>query len=671
MTRWTERTRAALGSLKLRIVLGAITALAFGIGLTTLLFVQRTERDTQAAQHQVELGAAVRSAEVLSHRVIDRQRALRVVAARLDASTLADPARLRAFVEDQPVLLNLFTHVFVASADGRMLIHADDQGTRWPDVDLADRDYFRATLTQQRAIVSEPITGRVTTEPTVIFTMPVRDGNRVIGVLAGGLRLASRDLLADRIDPDGDPSNALRVVTDAQGRVLAHPDRSYLKQPLSNDPHFTLAYAEWRSRGSPVEPAGLDLSQPDAVITLGGVAAADWLVWRSLPRQQMLAPLHLARSQALVWALATIALASAALLALVWHLLRPLSQLEHRALRLFDPQQDPHEGWPDTGGEIGRLTDVLRHVGAERVALERMNNEVLRKLGSVMSAAPMGLAFMQAQRFELVSAEFGRLFGRTEAELLGQPARMLFASIDDHEALGQQMALAFAAGQPYVGEWLLQRADGHRFWARLRGRPVNVGDPDSGTIWTVNDISAQVAERERLEWSAHHDLLTGLANRKSLNARLARVFDALPRSMPAAVVMIDLDHFKPINDQHGHAAGDAMLKAVALAITARVRAGDLVVRLGGDEFALLLERCPHEVALRIAEAVHQSVTDLTLPWKGRLLHVGASLGLAMLTPDTLSPDEWLHAADSACYEAKAAGRGAIRAAARLDKPGVG
>jgi diguanylate cyclase (GGDEF)-like protein/PAS domain S-box-containing protein len=388
------------------------------------------------------------------------------------------------------------------------------------------------------------------------------------------------------------------------------------------------------------------------------------VVWRALPQAELLAPLRAARRHALLWAVGLIVAVSLSTLVLLWWLLRPLTQLEHRAQHLFDGSQDAHAGWPDAGGELGRLERVLRHVGAERAQLEAFNTGLLQKLSSVMGAAPMGICFTRAQRFELVSVEFCRLFGREEHEIVGQPTRLIYASNADFEAVGPQVSKAFTAGEPYVGEWEMQRADGTRFWACLRGSPVDKIERGAGTIWTINDIGEQVAERARLEWSATHDVLTGLANRKALDHRLQAVFEAMPRSVPAAIVMIDLDHFKPINDSAGHAAGDAVLKAVAAAIVSQVRASDLVVRIGGDEFALLLERCAPEVAMRIADNVRAAVAALALPWQDRVLRVGASVGVASLAAETRDAASWLADADAACYVAKASGRDTVRAAVR-------
>ena len=659
-----ERLAGALASLKLRITVGAIAALVLGIGLTTALLVHQAERATITAQSQRELTQAASTAAALSQRVIALQRALGATAAQLDEATLADPARLAAFIESKPVLRGLFATVFAAGTDGIVHALADASGVRHPALKVADREYFVRTLAEQRPIVSEPMPGRVSSEPVLVFTYPLKAAGRTYGLLGGSLRLASRDLLDDMVDGLDDDTGALVVVTDVRGRILAHPSRGRVLQSLADEPRLSQAYESWVGNGSAVEPEGMRLPQALELVSASGVAGPDWMVWRALSEAQVLAPLHHARKQALWWAGGLIALLSVTILLLMHGLLRPLSQLEHRARNLFDGTQDPHSGWPADGGEIGRLARVLRHVGAERAQLEAFNTRVLQKLGSVMAAAPVGICFTREQRFELVSAEFCRMFGRAEHELLGQPPQMIYASNADYQSLGPKVSQAFSRGEPYEGEWQMLRADGSHFWVRLRGRPVDATDRNAGTIWTLDDIDDHIAARTQLEWSASHDVLTGLANRKMLDQRLASVFEVLPRSLPAAVVMIDLDHFKPINDSAGHAAGDAMLKAVAAAITSRVRATDLVVRIGGDEFAMLLERCTPEVAMRIAENVRAAIAGIELHWERRSLRVGASLGLASLAAETLDAAAWMKAADDACYRAKAAGRGTVVAAVR-------
>ena len=657
-----QRFAAACGSLKLRITLGGIAALVLGIGLISVLLVNRAEHDTVSAQRQRELGESVRMASVLSRRVVELQRALQATAAQLDEATLADDAALEHAIKGMPVLRGMFANVYIAAPAGQVRVYADAAGTSRPNLNLADREYFRRTLAEDRPIVSEPLPGRLSGQPIIVLTHPVNRAGGIVAVLGGTLRLANRDLMADLVDAQESDADALLVVTDSTGRVLAHRDHRRLLQPLSGDTGFATAFEAWVAQGSPIEPSGVQLPQSGEVVSAAGVAGPNWMVWRQRPESELLAPLRSARRDALGWAAGLIAILSLAMLAFLWWLLRPLTLLERRAQHLFDGRLDAQEGWPAEHGEIGRLGRVLRHVAVERAQLEAFNSQVLGKLNSVMSAAPVGIAFTRNERFELVSAEFCRLLGRSEGELLGQLTDIIYAAPSDKQLLGPQVRAAFQKSEAYAGEWQMRRADGSAFWARLRGNPVDENEPSAGTIWTVNDIGNQRAAREQLEWSAGHDPLTGLANRKLFEQRAAHAFDALPRSLPAAIVFIDLDHFKPINDTAGHAAGDAMLRAVAAEMTNGVRASDLVVRLGGDEFALLLERCPHHVALRVAETVRSAIAKLVVPWEQHSLRVGVSMGVASLDPEMPNVAAWVKAADAACYAAKAMGRGAVHSA---------
>jgi diguanylate cyclase (GGDEF)-like protein/PAS domain S-box-containing protein len=660
----TFLTRMA-GSLKLRLSLAACLALALGIGSTTAVLEQRARTDTLAAGEADDVAEVARLARLLGRQVLAQQRALSTAAAQLPPAIVDDPAALAQYLHGKPTTRSLFDSLTVFGADGRARLLVDADGAHRPDSSIADRGYFRTAMAEQRPVISEALPSRLTGEWVVAMLHPLPEGR---GVLSGALRLRSRDLLAGLADPapaaDGTAApagNSLLAVTDASGSLLAHPEPQRIGNPLSSEPGLAAAVERWRQAGAPAEPGGLAFSDAQMQVAVAAVPGPDWLVWRVRPRSEVLAPLVRAQHEAMRWAVGLVAVFSLALLAWIARLLQPLTRLQARAEHLFDGAVDPLRGWPEAGGEIGRLEAVLRRVGGERLRLEAANQQVLQRLQSVMAAAPVGIAFTRDRRYELVSAHWCRLFGLDEQALLGQPAQMHFASNEDYLQMGRQVGEAFAGGRPYEGDWAMLRGDGSRFWGRLRAQPVAPGDPSAGTIWTLHDVTDEIAERERLEWSASHDPLTGLANRAALDKRVAAMFAALPRSRPAALVVFDLDRFKPVNDRHGHAAGDAMLRAVAAAAAARVRAGDLLVRLGGDEFAVVLERCPQDVAMRVADDLRAAVTAVQLPWAGERLSVGASAGVAMLDDGVADADAWLAAADRACYEAKAAGRGRVQA----------
>jgi diguanylate cyclase (GGDEF)-like protein/PAS domain S-box-containing protein len=274
-----------------------------------------------------------------------------------------------------------------------------------------------------------------------------------------------------------------------------------------------------------------------------------------------------------------------------------------------------------------------------------------------MEFAPVGLALTRHKRFEMVSPEMCRMLGRPEAELLGAPTQVIYASNEDFLALEPQVRDAFQAGRTYVGQWQMLRGDGSRLWVQLRGRPIDPDDAHGGTIWSLMDLTEEHQSRARLEWRAQHDGLTGLANRKTFEDRARQVVAARPRSIPAAMVFIDLDQFKPINERWGHATGDDMLRAVASAIGGCVRSADLVARYGGDEFVVLLERCSPKAAVRAGESIQLAIESVRQVRQGEVLHVGASLGVMPLTEDMPDLEAWFAAADAACYRAKAERRG--------------
>lgn len=661
---WLERRHA---SLRLRITLGTIVILAIGMALVTLVLVQRAERDTLRSQEQAELSEVTRDASLLSGLVIELQRGLAAAGERLQAPEQLKEAHLVRFLEGETVLRGLFDSLLVLRSDGEVLMRADRAGWEPLHINVSDRDYFRATLAEGRSQVSAPMISRVNEQPIIIVTHPLRKGKVTFGMLCGVLRLTHEELLAKLVDKRDLSDQAMLLISDAKGTIIAANNPKLLMRSISAEPRLAEAYAGWQQIGQPIEPAGLQLPQRGELVSMAGVPGADWIVWRARSQEELLAPLHTARRQALLWAGGIILAITVISMAMLSRLFRPLAQLERRALHLFDHTSSISEGWPVAGGDIGRLSQVLKTVAAERLALESSHNDLLQRLGAVMAATPIGIALICHHRFELVSAEFCRLLGYREAELLDARAECVFVEQDDFVKLERAAATAFQSGHTYLGQWQLLTADGRHIWAELSGSPIDPQHLVAGTTWTVRDISDQKLAQEALEWSAGHDPLTGLSNRRRFEQQVAAVLADPEAVSPAAIVYLDLDHFKPVNDQGGHAAGDAMLVAVAQAIGTAVRTTDVVARLGGDEFAVLLTHCQEAAALRIAETIRAAVTSASVTMGERRFSVGASVGVARHGPHLHSVAAWLAAADAACYAAKGAGRGRVA----LDSPSSG
>lgn len=201
------------------------------------------------------------------------------------------------------------------------------------------------------------------------------------------------------------------------------------------------------------------------------------------------------------------------------------------------------------------------------------------------------------------------------------------------------------------GTWVNgRRVDVHRLRA---GDRVRLGKFVARYVAAGDPMGTELAELAR---ASRRDVLTGLPNRRAFEEELAREVARAGRDgKPLAVVMLDVDRFKVVNDSHGHAAGDAVLREVAARAAAAVRAGDLVARIGGEEFVLLLHGADLPGALELAERVRVAVAAAPVAAGDRPLAVTASLGCAVLAPGE-GPEALVARADARLYDAKRAGR---------------
>ncbi len=352
-----------------------------------------------------------------------------------------------------------------------------------------------------------------------------------------------------------------------------------------------------------------------------------------------------------------------------------------RAVQPGDPSQ----------GAVWLFEDITQ----EREAEERVER-VLAEQELILDNATVGIAFVRERVIQRCNRYLEEMVGAGPGELVGKPSSVLFVSRGEWRSSNQKAYSSTLPGGTYETEDRFKRADGTVFRCRARGRRIDTGGPEQEWIWSLEDVTAErdaeararaalgaleqaVAERtaelkstnEKLEQEvaerkmaeqrakhlADHDALTGLPNRRLLEDRLTQ---ALARSYrnrkETAVMFVDLDRFKTINDSLGHSVGDELLKEVAKRLVRQLREVDTICRTGGDEFVVVL---PEIKRSSDAAAVAQKIIDnLSQPIRveERELTVTPSIGIAVFPHDGRDAETLIRNADAAMYHAKEMGR---------------
>jgi diguanylate cyclase (GGDEF)-like protein/PAS domain S-box-containing protein len=264
-------------------------------------------------------------------------------------------------------------------------------------------------------------------------------------------------------------------------------------------------------------------------------------------------------------------------------------------------------------------------------------------------------------RFIEVNQPGSRMFGYNKAELIGRDIELLSSGIHPYT---QDMAIEqcgkASSGGPQTFEWQCKTKDGVLFWSEISIRFLELGHTPA-VVAIVRDITERKRQDAQISYMAHHDALTGLANRSMFATALDRaIAQSLRTGKKFAVLFLDLDRFKDVNDTRGHPIGDRLLRLVAARLQAGVRANADVARLGGDEFAILQDDLqePDEIAALATRLIVSIGRPFSID--GNALHVGASIGVAIYGKDACDAETLMSHADIALYRAKAEGRQTYR-----------
>jgi diguanylate cyclase (GGDEF)-like protein/PAS domain S-box-containing protein len=342
-------------------------------------------------------------------------------------------------------------------------------------------------------------------------------------------------------------------------------------------------------------------------------------------------------------------------------------------------------------GSVWLTEDITTTREAEERARQAFDEQQM-----IFDNAAVGILFARDRMVQRCNRKLAEIFGYQPEELAGQSTRVFYLDEGDYQRHGAEIVPVVMAGGTYIGETRVRHRDGHAFWVRATGRRVASQTGSIDLTWIFEDVTERhqaeeallraheeleqrVVERtaelasantqlqeevfERMQaeqriWQvAHHDSLTGLPNRTLLHDRLQQALTQAQRGRyRVAVMFLDLDRFKNVNDTLGHAIGDELLKHVADRLRSAVRAVDTVSRLGGDEFVIVLhEMSSPDDVVQVAEKI---LGALATPANidGHPLRATSSIGISMFPDDGDEVISLMKSADTAMYQAKAAGR---------------
>ena len=347
------------------------------------------------------------------------------------------------------------------------------------------------------------------------------------------------------------------------------------------------------------------------------------------------------------------------LIALRFRVLKPLADLATFSNQLGGGDFDHPVGWARSD-EIGRLAHQLDQMRSD---LRMSFAEQQAILGNIQ----VGVIFMREGVIQLANHHAEQIFGHAPGTMRGLKTGVICLSDEQFSAMNDRANAAFiAVGGRYEDELCLRRLDGSTFWARTRGCLLDPNAPEAGSIWVFEDITERKATEHEINSLAFYDPLTRLPNRRLLLDRLKQALASSVRSgRGCALLFIDLDDFKTLNDTLGHGMGDLLLLEVAQRLATCIREEDTVSRLGGDEFVAVLETLSEnmEEAAAQAEAVGRkilSVLNQTYLLAGEEHHSAASIGITLFNDRQNTVEDLLKRADMAMYQAKAAGRNTLR-----------
>jgi diguanylate cyclase (GGDEF)-like protein/PAS domain S-box-containing protein len=650
--------------LSLKSKLTLFTALLFVS--TVIVLAYKLEREVRAEFQSVlettQFSRLHRIADSIEDASRERLTFVTEAAARLNPGWLGDPARLERFLAEHRPRSGMFGGgLAIVSATGAHLAPRPRPG------DASEPGAASSLLIREIVRRGTPVTGKPSRDPSgaqpvLQMGAPIKDGaGRVVAVLVGTISIHGDDLFGKAVTGQLRADEKLHVVSLDDNVFVASSDPDLVLKPLPQQGSDRM-FDRYRSGfvGFGVVPGANGVDQFSSAMRM---PTTGWLVLSTLPASVAFESIDSIQEKIRFGA----TLSSLLIPFLLWlYLNGQLKPLSRAASTLDEMTQGRKELQPllsEGSKEIRRLLNSFNllqtHIGLQKASL-RDSAEKLRLSAKVFESSCEGIVIADADMHILsTNGAFTRMTGYDAEEVGGKTMHLLNASRSDPELL-RRMLHELKDADNWQGEVLHQRRNGETYPAWLHvsvirdaeNRPCNY-------IMGFLDISDRKQAEARIEFMAYHDPLTGLPNRRLGIDRLNQAIAYADRAgSKTALIFLDLDNFKTINDSFGHAVGDLLLQAVASRLSECTRDCDTICRQGGDEFLLVLGNVQNADAITAVTEKILETLSATFEIEGNELSTSTSIGIAVYPDDGRDIETLLKRADTAMYHAKETGRNA-------------
>lgn len=555
--------------------------------------------------------------------------------------------------------------IFLLDRDGLFLAdypsHRDLRGASF-----AFREYYRRTIREKRGIVGETYESKRTARPVITFTAPVYDaGGGIIAVVACSVDLLSEDALGKyRAQKFG--NTGYIFVFDTSRRLILHPDATRILTQVEQGKNRIMdnAVNGFEGSGETINSQGVPM-----LLSIRKIANAPWFVAAQVSAREAYQPITDARTRIIAISLIVIGIVIVLGILAGRRIIRPLVKLQRAAFELSREleaaEKDHAYIIPDSvfssveemksRDEIGtltssflRLTEKLKEVLA---SLQRSSEDWERTFNAVHEAV---VTLDRDGKIIMMNRAALDWFRTSESKSRGKTA--LEVIFGDGSTPAQWLDESMLANPGKIS-WSQHMRNPQGIF-EFTIMPVTASGHVSGWVLVINDITKRVQFEEHIREMAFYDQLTGLPNRILLHDRIRQAIALTRRTgRKTGIMFLDLDHFKKINDLHGHDVGDAVLKRVAEQVELCLRENDTLARIGGDEFVIVLQDIESlEEATAVARRILE-VRSRSIEVNSAQLRVGVSIGIAVFPDDAQDEKSLVKYADTAMYRAKEQGRG--------------